>query len=326
MSFQESGKMADVLLVEDDVEDIEITRRAFKTGGIRNPLYVVRDGEEAMEFLQRRGRYADPAAAPRPGLILLDLNLPGLDGREVLRLIKNGSSLRRIPVVVLTTSSEEIDVLSSYEFGANSYITKPAEFDRFLEAIVTIGRYWLSIARIPDGGEEMEELSMADELISVADRRYLMQKVEQEVMRSACTGRPFALLMIALDYPEHANDRSGRRAGDEVLGQCASALKRNLRSTDLIGRYGGEEFCVLLPETPVAGARAAAEKLRKAAKALPAPVPIVSIGVALWELRSSTEDILKRADQALCKAKEAGGDRVVVYGEWQARPERNVSQ
>ena len=142
--------MVRVLLVEDDAEDIEITRRAFQKGRIPNPLDVVRDGPEAMEFLQHAGRYSDPARAPRPGLILLDLNLPGLDGREVLKLIKEDPDFRRIPVVVLTISSQETDVRGCYNSGANTYITKPVEFDRFLEAVVTIGRYWLSIAEIPD--------------------------------------------------------------------------------------------------------------------------------------------------------------------------------
>ena len=140
-----------VLLVEDDPDDVKITRRAFKKGRISNPLYVVRDGEEALHFLRRTGAYAgDDVEAPRPGLILLDLNLPRLDGREVLDAIKNDADLRHIPVVVLTTSSEEADVLGCYERGANTYITKPVEFGSFLEAVITIGEYWLSIAQIPD--------------------------------------------------------------------------------------------------------------------------------------------------------------------------------
>jgi len=139
-----------VLLVEDDLEDVEITRRAFRRGRIANPLHVVRDGEEAMEFLRHTGRYADGGEdAPRPGLILLDLNLPRLDGRAVLERIKGNPDLRRIPVVVLTTSSEEADVGGCYEDGANTFITKPVEFADFLEAVVTIGRYWLCVAEIP---------------------------------------------------------------------------------------------------------------------------------------------------------------------------------
>ena len=142
-------KMAPVVLVEDDAGDVEITRRAFEKGNIANPLYVVRDGEEAMEFLTHKGRHTDTARAPRPCLILLDLNMPRLDGRAVLKLIKNDPDLRRIPVVVLTTSNDESDVRSCYDIGANTYVTKPVEFADFLEAIIAINRYWLHIARTP---------------------------------------------------------------------------------------------------------------------------------------------------------------------------------
>ncbi len=149
MNPDEDDETTSVLLVEDDSEDIEIARRAFQKGRIANPLYAVRDGEEAMEFLHHRGRYADAAEAPRPGLILLDLNLPGLDGRDVLKLIKDDPDLHRIPVVVLTTSSEKADVVGCYDKGANTYITKPVEFGKFLQAVITIGQYWLGIAVIP---------------------------------------------------------------------------------------------------------------------------------------------------------------------------------
>lgn len=147
----ENRSLVPVLLVEDDEDDIEITRRAFRKGKIANPLYVVRDGEEALEYLGRTGRYADSAAAHRPGLILLDLNMPRLDGREVLKAIKQDANLRRIPMVVLTTSSEEADVCRSYEDGANTYITKPVEFEKFVRAVITLGQYWLCFAEIPNG-------------------------------------------------------------------------------------------------------------------------------------------------------------------------------
>ena len=151
MTNVDTDKLVPVLLVEDDPEDVEITQRAFEKARIANPIYVVRDGQEAMEFLRHTGRYADAGQdAPKPGLILLDLNLPRLDGREVLKLIKEDADLHRIPIVVLTTSSEEADVLSCYDNGANTYISKPVEFDNFLQAVVTIGQYWLCLAEIPD--------------------------------------------------------------------------------------------------------------------------------------------------------------------------------
>ena len=157
MSHKGADDLMPVLLVEDDLGDIEITQRAFKKGRIANPLYIVRDGEEAMEFIQHTGRYSRPEAAPRPGLILLDLNLPRVDGREVLKLIKADPNLRRIPLVVLTTSTEEADVLGCYNHGANTYIVKPVEFEKFVQAVITVGQYWLCVAEIPNTDEEPDE-------------------------------------------------------------------------------------------------------------------------------------------------------------------------
>ena len=139
-----------ILLVEDDEDDVRLTQRAFKKGRITNKLYVVRDGEDAMEFLEHRGQYSDPIEAPRPGIILLDLNMPKMSGREVLEKIKNNEKLQSIPVIVLTTSDSEKDVLESYQHGANTFITKPVDFGKFVDAVVTLGKYWLTIAELPD--------------------------------------------------------------------------------------------------------------------------------------------------------------------------------
>ena len=152
MKTKEGAATAAVLLVEDDAEDVEITQRAFHKGSIPNPLHVVRSGEAALEFLHHKGCYTESKEAPRPVLVILDLHLPGLDGCEVLKQIKGDPGLRRIPVVVLTTSSEEADILRCYDVGANTYITKPLEFDQFLEAVLTIGKYWLLVAQVPEDG------------------------------------------------------------------------------------------------------------------------------------------------------------------------------
>jgi CheY-like chemotaxis protein len=136
----------DVLLVEDDPADELITREAFQDNKIGNTLYVVRDGQEALDFLFRRGKYAD---AVRPDLILLDLNLPKYDGREVLQVIKNDEGLASIPVVVLTTSSAEEDILRSYRLHANAYVTKPVDLDQFVAAIRQIDDFFLTVVRLP---------------------------------------------------------------------------------------------------------------------------------------------------------------------------------
>ena len=136
----------DILLVEDDPGDVLMTREAFEHHKIRNALHVASDGVEALRFLRREGPFAD---APRPGLILLDLNLPRKDGREVLGEIKQDPVLRTIPVVVLTTSEAEEDILRSYDLHANAYVTKPVDFEKFVEVVRQIDDFWVTVVQLP---------------------------------------------------------------------------------------------------------------------------------------------------------------------------------
>lgn len=137
-----------ILLVEDNHDHAELTLRALKDGNMLNEVFWVKDGAEAMDFLERRGPYTDPATAPRPGLILLDINLPKVDGHEVLRRIKADDTLRAIPVVMLTTSARDDEVSKCYRGGANSYVCKPVRFTEFMERVKTIKLYWL-LASLP---------------------------------------------------------------------------------------------------------------------------------------------------------------------------------
>ena len=146
MEKWEVGKPIEILLVEDSPSDVELTIEVLKTAKIRNRLNIARDGVEAMELLQRKGPHAN---APRPDLILLDLNLPRKDGREVLKEIKADASLRCIPVVVLTTSQAEEDVLRSYDLHANCYVTKPVDFRQFVEVVKSIEEFWLTVVMLP---------------------------------------------------------------------------------------------------------------------------------------------------------------------------------
>ena len=138
--------LIEVLLVEDDEGDVVMTREALEEGKVLNRLHVVGDGVEAIEFLRREGQYTD---APRPDLILLDLNLPRRDGRQVLAEVKGDADLRRIPIVVLTTSEAEEDILRSYDLHANAYVTKPVDFDRFVAVIQQIDEFFISVVRLP---------------------------------------------------------------------------------------------------------------------------------------------------------------------------------
>ena len=143
------GRSIEILLVEDNAADVRLTIEALREGKVRNNLTVARDGEEALDVLLRRGRFEQAA---RPDLILLDLNLPRKDGREVLAIIKADADLKRIPVVVLTTSSAEVDILKSYELHANCYITKPVDLAQFLLVVKQIDDFWLTVVRLPGEG------------------------------------------------------------------------------------------------------------------------------------------------------------------------------
>jgi two-component system, response regulator len=138
-----------ILMADDDADDRLLTQDAMMDARVINDLHFVTDGEELMEYLYRRGRYADAVSAPRPGLILLDLNMPKKDGREALKEIKADPDLRRIPVVILTTSKAEEDIYRSYDLGANSFITKPVTFEGLVELMRVMGRYWIEFVELP---------------------------------------------------------------------------------------------------------------------------------------------------------------------------------
>jgi two-component system, response regulator len=143
------GKSVMILLAEDDDDDFQLTCDAFRESHLMNTLRRARDGEELMDYLYHRNAYKELRDSPAPGLILLDLNMPRKDGREALRDIKSDPALKSIPIVVLTTSKAEEDVLRSYQLGVNSFIKKPVTFEALVEAIKAFGHYWLDIVEIP---------------------------------------------------------------------------------------------------------------------------------------------------------------------------------
>ena len=142
-----------ILMADDDPDDRELTREAFVESKLANDLRFVEDGEELLDYLHRRGKYVDPATSPRPGIILLDLNMPKKDGREALRELKADLRFRRIRVIIMTTSKAEEDILRAYDLSAASYITKPVTFEGLIDVIKTLGKYWLEIVELPDNGD-----------------------------------------------------------------------------------------------------------------------------------------------------------------------------
>ena len=142
-----TGDIIDILLVEDNPGDAKLVQKAFQLGRLANRIFHAKDGEEALDFLYKRGKFED---APRPDIILLDLNMPGIDGRQVLAQIKSDSALLTIPVIVMTTSSAEQDILESYKLHVNCYVTKPVQMQDFLNVIRTIDEFWIGVVCLPN--------------------------------------------------------------------------------------------------------------------------------------------------------------------------------
>jgi len=140
--MSEKTKLIKILLVEDNPDDIVIIQRAFKEAQLVNQLWITRDGQEGWDFLKQQGKYQDPLSVPSPGLILLDINLPKMNGLELLKLIKEDASLKAIPTVMLTVSRRDEDIAKGYHYGCNSFIQKPVEFEKFVGIVREIGLYW----------------------------------------------------------------------------------------------------------------------------------------------------------------------------------------
>jgi two-component system, response regulator len=144
-----------ILLVEDNQDDYEATSRAFKKANLCNPIVWCKSGRDALDFLKQEGAYKDAGKGSRPGLVLLDLNMPGMDGRKTLQAIKRDDTLKQIPVIILTTSSDERDIQACYQAGANTYVQKPVSFDGLIEAFKRLKAYWFEIALLPkEAGHE----------------------------------------------------------------------------------------------------------------------------------------------------------------------------
>lgn len=146
-------KPVTILMADDDPDDRQLTREAFEEAKLANDLRFVEDGAELIDYLHRKGKYSDPANSPRPGIILLDLNMPRKDGREALQEIKADPRFRAIRVIILTTSKAEEDIIRSYNLSAASYITKPVTFESLVDVVRTLGKYWLEIVELPENGD-----------------------------------------------------------------------------------------------------------------------------------------------------------------------------
>jgi len=154
--IRNKAKPVTILMADDDADDRALTKEAFEVAKLVNDLRFVEDGQELLDYLNRRGKFADPASSPAPGLILLDLNMPRKDGREALEELKADPRFRSIRVIIMTTSKAEADIVRTYKLSAASYIAKPVTFDALVDVVRTLGKYWLEIVELPANGDDAE--------------------------------------------------------------------------------------------------------------------------------------------------------------------------
>ncbi|HEX7051432.1 MAG TPA: PleD family two-component system response regulator [Longimicrobiales bacterium] len=301
---------ARILVVDDEPDNLEILATRLRYRG-----YEVEEatrGEEALERVEQNP----------PDLILLDIMMPGLDGYEVTRRIKSNPALPFIPIILVTARVSTQDKVAGLDAGADDYLTKPIDFAE-LEARV---RSMLRIKELQDElqqkNEELERISISDGLTGLFNHRHMKEVVHDEFERSKRTGEPLAVVMFDFDHFKQVNDTYGHQVGDRVLQEMARILERTAREIDKIGRYGGEEFIVVLPDTDMDDAVTFAERVRQRVERHPFAVdraePLhltVSAGVATTPHPAvyNPRTLVQRADQALYAAKAAGRNRVVRF-------------
>lgn len=291
-----------VLIVDDETINIDVLVGLL---GSRYITLVAKSGEQALKRLKRE---------PLPDLILLDIVMPGLDGYEVCRRIKNDPQTKDIPVIFITGKGDEQDEARGFQVGAVDYITKP------VNPIIGLARVNTHL-ELKRRGDILERLAGLDGLTGIANRRRFDEYCDAEWNRCRRHGHPMSLVMIDIDFFKPYNDRYGHAEGDRVLKSVAGVLSRaTSRPSDLAARYGGEEFACMLPETDLNGARHVADRILRGVHDLAIPHAAsgaadhvtVSLGIACEVPRVDRDPgaLIRAADQALYKAKEQGRNQV----------------
>jgi diguanylate cyclase (GGDEF)-like protein len=268
-------------------------------------VQIALSGPEALECA---------AKEPAPDLILLDFRMPDMDGHEVCRRLKKDAHTRNIPVIFITAMDDWNNEAQGLELGAVDYITKPVRAPIVRARIRNHVALRNALSELALKNEELARLAAHDKLTGLYNRRKLDEALAQEVLRAERYDRPLSLILIDIDHFKKVNDTHGHPVGDAVLVESAARLTRTLRTSDIAGRWGGEEFLVICPETPLETAAVLAERLRgdycerefEAVGRLTA-----SFGVAAHRRDVSAEEIVSHADEALYKAKRAGRNQVV---------------
>ena len=302
--------MTRILVVDDHEDNVELLRARLEARGYQ--IESARDGLEALERVDARP----------PDLILLDVMMPKLDGIEVVRRIKGDPRLPFIPIILQTALDATEDKVEGLDAGADDYITKPIDFAELEARVKSLLRIKALQEELAKANESLLRMSQIDGLTGVDNRRHIEERLTEMFDHSARLNEPLAVVMCDVDHFKSVNDSYGHQAGDAVLRQVAEVLRDTAREIDRVGRYGGEEFLVLLPGANVQDAVSFAERVRQAVadRAFAYDGGVVrrtlSAGVAAWphpEVRHQ-EALVKAADDALYVAKESGRNRVVAFG------------
>jgi two-component system, cell cycle response regulator len=302
----------------------------------RHRVLMVEDSRAALDLycarLERRGYVVSGASSAEqarevlattpPDIVLLDIFMPKVSGFDLLREMRSTPCTATVPVILTSALSDTKHIVEGLALGANDYVTKPIVMPILTARMEGLLRSAELVRRLEVQTELLSKLAAFDELTGVYNRRSLFHHLEAELSRCERYGRSLSLLMLDVDHFKRVNDEYGHLAGDAALRSIATTLQSVLRVMDLVCRYGGEEFCVILPETNEVGACRAAERLRTGVERsvfthASHPVPLtVSIGVASWtDTRTSgIPDLLARADEALLEAKQRGRNQVRLAG------------
>ncbi len=290
-----------ILVVDDNQPTREILKRRLDRQGYS--VSEAADGERAIELVRKHPF----------DLVLLDLVMPGLDGLGTLSRLRDLHTAANLPIIMLTSKEGSAEIIEALKRGANDYVTKSEDFSVILARINT----QLSLRRLL---EQVREMAVKDSLTGIYNRRGFFELAEKEEQRFLRYGGSLHAIMVDLDRFKHINDTHGHRVGDRVLVVAADRCRKALRSSDLLGRWGGEEFAVLLPEIDFEGARQTAQRLTEVLAATPIDTPegqirtTLSAGVATFDGSCrNLGDLLNHADKALYEAKRRGRNQVHVY-------------
>jgi two-component system cell cycle response regulator len=299
-------KLPAVLIVEDNPADAKLIKSLL--GSLACSLVMVHSGEEAVSICNNH----------RIDIIILDMLLPGVDGYEVVKQIKSSASTQSIQIIVVTSLQDIESKIKGYEFGVDDYLVKPINFNEFRARVNSLIKKKAYHDKLMSSCEAAIQAAITDKLTGAYNRGYLQHYLKNELMKSDRHHHPVSLLMIDIDDLKIVNDTYGHLAGDRLLKEIASELRKCIREIDVLARYGGDEFTIILTHTSKENAAPIADRIRRVIENLAVAVTdqavvtaSVSIGVAEYVPSVDTPDILiQRADQALYTAKSDGKNTV----------------